>query len=140
MLEVSARSLSLWECDRLFLTAPYHARITNTLAMTRSNANELMSKTAKGNEPSFVAILRLLDGTKSQVPERRAVRFQSNFPNSRNSPSKIVSGCGGQPGMNKSTGTMEPAPFKICGWLMNGPPAIAQAPTAMTSFGGGKAA
>ena len=27
MLRVSARSLSLWECDRLFPTAPYHARI-----------------------------------------------------------------------------------------------------------------
>jgi hypothetical protein len=27
MLEVSARTLSLWECDRLFPTSPYHARI-----------------------------------------------------------------------------------------------------------------
>jgi len=27
MLEVSARTLSLWECDRLFPTVPYHARI-----------------------------------------------------------------------------------------------------------------
>jgi hypothetical protein len=27
MLEISARSLSLWECDRLFPTTPYHARI-----------------------------------------------------------------------------------------------------------------
>ena len=27
MLRVSARTLSLWECDRLFPTAPYHARI-----------------------------------------------------------------------------------------------------------------
>jgi DNA-binding XRE family transcriptional regulator len=26
-LGVSARSLSLWECDRLFPTAPYHAQI-----------------------------------------------------------------------------------------------------------------
>jgi len=26
-LEVSAWTLSLWECDRLFPTAPYHARI-----------------------------------------------------------------------------------------------------------------
>jgi DNA-binding XRE family transcriptional regulator len=27
MLGVSPRSLSLWECDRLFPTVPYHARI-----------------------------------------------------------------------------------------------------------------
>jgi DNA-binding XRE family transcriptional regulator len=27
MLEVSARTLSLWECDRLFPTVSYHARI-----------------------------------------------------------------------------------------------------------------
>jgi DNA-binding XRE family transcriptional regulator len=27
ILKVSARSLSLWECDRLFPTVPYHARI-----------------------------------------------------------------------------------------------------------------
>jgi len=27
MLGVSPRSLSLWECDRLFSTVPYHARI-----------------------------------------------------------------------------------------------------------------
>ena len=27
ILGVSPRSLSLWECDRLFPTAPYHARI-----------------------------------------------------------------------------------------------------------------
>jgi DNA-binding transcriptional regulator YiaG len=27
MLNVSARTLSLWECDRMFPTAPYHARI-----------------------------------------------------------------------------------------------------------------
>ena len=27
ILGVSARSLSLWECDRLFPTAPYHVRI-----------------------------------------------------------------------------------------------------------------
>jgi DNA-binding XRE family transcriptional regulator len=27
ILGVSARSLSLWECDRLFPTAPYHAQI-----------------------------------------------------------------------------------------------------------------
>jgi DNA-binding transcriptional regulator YiaG len=27
MLDVSARTLSLWECGRLFPTAPYHARI-----------------------------------------------------------------------------------------------------------------
>ena len=27
ILGVSARSLSLWECDRLFPTAPYYARI-----------------------------------------------------------------------------------------------------------------
>ena len=27
MLDVSARSLSLWECGRLFPTIPYHARI-----------------------------------------------------------------------------------------------------------------
>ena len=27
ILGVSTRSLSLWECDRLFPTAPYHARI-----------------------------------------------------------------------------------------------------------------
>ena len=27
LLGISARSLSLWECDRLFPTAPYHARI-----------------------------------------------------------------------------------------------------------------
>jgi len=27
ILGVSARSLSLWECDRLFPAAPYHARI-----------------------------------------------------------------------------------------------------------------
>jgi hypothetical protein len=40
--------------------------------------------------------------------------------------------------MNKSTGTTEVAPFNICGWPMNGPPAIAQAPTAMTIFGEGR--
>jgi hypothetical protein len=67
------------------------------------------------------------------------IAFQPNFPNSRSSPSRIVSGCGGQPGMNKSTGTMEFAPFRICGWPMNGPPAIAHAPTAMTIFGDGTA-
>ena len=27
LLYVSARTLSLWECDRLFPTPPYHARI-----------------------------------------------------------------------------------------------------------------
>ena len=27
LLGVSARSLSLWECDRLFPTTPYHAQI-----------------------------------------------------------------------------------------------------------------
>ena len=27
LLGVSARSLSLWECDRLFPTVPFHARI-----------------------------------------------------------------------------------------------------------------
>jgi DNA-binding XRE family transcriptional regulator len=27
ILGVSARTLSLWECDRLFPTVPYHARI-----------------------------------------------------------------------------------------------------------------
>ena len=27
ILGVSARTLSLWECDRLFPTAPYHVRI-----------------------------------------------------------------------------------------------------------------
>jgi DNA-binding XRE family transcriptional regulator len=27
MLGISARSLSLWECDRLFPTVPFHARI-----------------------------------------------------------------------------------------------------------------
>jgi len=27
ILGVSERSLSLWECDRLFPTAPYHARV-----------------------------------------------------------------------------------------------------------------
>jgi DNA-binding XRE family transcriptional regulator len=30
-LEVSARTLSLWECDRLFPSAPYHARIIKYL-------------------------------------------------------------------------------------------------------------
>ena len=31
MLGISARSLSLWECDRLFPTAPYYPRIINYL-------------------------------------------------------------------------------------------------------------
>lgn len=40
--------------------------------------------------------------------------LQSSLPRNRNSPSKIVNGCGGQPGMNKSTGTTELAPSRIC--------------------------
>jgi DNA-binding XRE family transcriptional regulator len=31
ILEVSARTLSLWECDRLFPTVPYHSRIIKYL-------------------------------------------------------------------------------------------------------------
>ena len=31
MLGVSARTLSLWECDRLFPTVPYHAQIIKYL-------------------------------------------------------------------------------------------------------------
>jgi len=31
LLEISTRSLSLWECDRLFPTTPYHARIIKYL-------------------------------------------------------------------------------------------------------------
>jgi DNA-binding XRE family transcriptional regulator len=31
MLGVSARSLSLWECDRLFPTVPYHSQIIKYL-------------------------------------------------------------------------------------------------------------
>ena len=31
ILGISARSLSLWECDRLLPTAPYHARVIKYL-------------------------------------------------------------------------------------------------------------
>jgi len=58
---------------------------------------------------------------------------------SRSNPSRIVRGCGGQPGMNRSTGTMPAAPFATSGWSTYGPPEIAQAPTAITTRGGGTA-
>ena len=50
-----------------------------------------------------------------RVQETAAADRSPSRPSSRSRPSKIVSGCGGQPGMNKSTGTTALAPFRICG-------------------------
>ena len=50
-------------------------------------------------------------------------------------PSRIVSGCGGHPGTNRSTGTVEAAPSSDSGLPAKGPPEIAHAPTAITIFG-----
>jgi DNA-binding XRE family transcriptional regulator len=47
ILGVSARSLSLWECDRLFPTAPYHAPIIKYMGY---DPFKKLVKTAKGNE------------------------------------------------------------------------------------------
>ena len=61
------------------------------------------------------------------------------FPMNRSSPSRIVSGCGGQPGMYRSTGRVASTPLFTSGLSANGPPLIAQAPRAMTIFGLGTA-
>ena len=42
--------------------------------------------------------------------------------------------------MKRSTGTIEPQPLWTSGLSRNGPPLIAQAPTAITNFGDGTAA
>ena len=52
----------------------------------------------------------------------------------------MVSGCGGHPGMKRSTGSSDPQPLCTSGLSTNGPPLMAHAPTAMTSFGAGTAA
>ena len=62
------------------------------------------------------------------------------IPWNLSSASRMVSGCGGHPGMNRSIGTVLHAPFSVSGWLMNGPPLIAQVPQAIASRGPGRAA
>jgi hypothetical protein len=47
ILRVSARSLSLWECDKLFPTVLYQARIVLYLGY---DPFKKLAKTAKGNE------------------------------------------------------------------------------------------
>ena len=42
----------------------------------------------------------------------------SSLPSSRKSPSRIVIGCGGQPGMKRSTGTSPAQPLWASGWSM----------------------
>jgi hypothetical protein len=64
---------------------------------------------------------------------------RSSRPSRRSSPSRIVSGWGGQPGMKRSTGTVEAAPPRWAGRPAYGPPLMAQAPTAITILGGGTA-
>jgi len=51
----------------------------------------------------------------------------------------MVRGCGGQPGMKRSTGSAPVTPSWTSSWPMKGPPEIAQAPTAITIFGAGTA-
>ena len=53
-------------------------------------------------------------------------------PIRRSRPSRIVNGCGGQPGMKRSTGTMAAAPPATRPRPGVRPPEMAQAPTAMT--------
>lgn len=52
---------------------------------------------------------------------------------------RVVSGCGGQPGINRSTGSRLSRPLLISSLPCNGPPEMAQAPLAMTTFGAGTA-
>jgi len=40
LLEVSPRTLSLWECDRLIPTAPYHAQIVSYMGYDPSKMLE----------------------------------------------------------------------------------------------------
>ncbi len=61
-------------------------------------------------------------------------------PSRRRKPSRIVRGCGGQPGMKRSTGRSEPQPLWTSGLSRKTPPLMAPAPTAITSFGAGTAA
>ena len=50
-----------------------------------------------------------------------------------------VIGCGGQPGINRSTGSRLSSPSAISGLPRNTPPEIVQFPTAMTTLGAGTA-
>src|ERR1039457_2860510 len=68
---------------------------------------------------------------------RGTLRCSSSLPRSRSRPSRIVSGCGGQPGMKRSIGRTDDAPSCCSGWPADGPPLIAPAPTAITIFGAG---
>ncbi len=43
--------------------------------------------------------------------KRYSPRLASNRPSRRSNPSRMVRGCGGQPGMNRSTGTIALAPL-----------------------------
>ena len=76
--------------------------------------------------------------TRSSRDLRTRGRQAGTFPTIRSRPSRMVSGCGGQPGMKRSTGTTPAAPLWTSGWSTYGPPEMAQAPEAMTIFGGGK--
>src|SRR5262249_46189322 len=53
-LGINARTLSLWECDKVFPTAPHHAAITAFLGYDPFMDD---SKKPKGNEPLVVAFL-----------------------------------------------------------------------------------
>jgi transcriptional regulator with XRE-family HTH domain len=57
ILEVSDRTLSLWECDRLFPTAPYHARIIKYLGYDPFKNWQKQPKATKPDERPFVAFL-----------------------------------------------------------------------------------
>lgn len=48
---------------------------------------------------------------------------------------RLVSGCGGQPGMKRSTGRRVSRPQAVSGLSLNGPPVRAQVPTAITTRG-----
>ncbi len=51
----------------------------------------------------------------------------------------MVSGCGGQPGIYRSTGSRLSRPGEISGLPLKGPPLSGQLPTAMTTLGDGTA-
>jgi hypothetical protein len=72
-------------------------------------------------------------------PPKKTLASFSILPKSRSIPSRAVIGCGGQPGMYKSTGKSASTPSWDSGIPANGPPEMAQDPEAITIRGSGVA-
>ena len=126
-----AQGVARWQ---VLLASPFTCHMP-----AQRNARATFAPWAKGRIVSRIGFSAGRCGG-SGGPALPAPASHQTRPMNRSRPSRIVSGCGGQPGIKRSTGTTEAAPSRISGCPAYGPPAMAQDPQAITILGDGTAA